>query len=84
MGAKHGRPATGFRFLGPYERALLRVTGCHEHAWGFPISTKDMRAAYAANPPYNSHQVCARCGSARLYDAAAFRGGPLFRKEAKA
>lgn len=71
----------GIRFLGLYERALLRVTGCHEHAWTFPVSTPDMRGAYAANPPYDSHQGCIRCGSSRLYDAKAFRGGPLFRRD---
>jgi len=72
----------GIRFVGRAER-FLEALALHRHNWSFPISTAEMKRAYRANAPYDSHQQCPECGALRLYNQKTMHAGPQFTREPK-
>jgi hypothetical protein len=73
----------GIRVLNFRERVFHKLTGCRSHNWSFPHTSKDMKPAYAAHAPYDSHQQCPDCGAMRLFNSQKMEGGPLFQKDVK-
>lgn len=83
QGAGDNTNRGGIQFLSIREKLLLTFTGCRNHNWSFPQTSEEMKKAYAANAPYDSHQQCPKCGSMRLYNQKTMEGGPIFHLEMK-
>lgn len=73
----------GIRTLNFRERVFHAITGCRDHNWSFPHTSKELKPAYAAHPPYDSHQQCPECGAMRLFNSKKMESGPLFQKDVK-
>ena len=56
------------------ERFLL-VLRCPMHAWSWPRTNKEERAA-----GFDAHQTCHKCTSRRMFDTRAWQAGPVYRR----